>query len=76
MNKNGQRTLSVAEGNSIESVTIKNGIEEGPKQFTYFINLPLEECCKRLFAQIGKDYTGNYVDFYKNAQMIELNTLL
>jgi hypothetical protein len=73
---NGQRNFSVAKGNSIESITIRNGVAEPPQQFSYFTNLTLEECCIRLFAKIGKVYANNYIDFYKNAQGAEFNTLL
>lgn len=72
----GVRNFSIAKGSSIESVTINNGIAEAPKQFNFFTNLTLEECCERLFEKIGKPYANNYLDFYKDAKKVEFNTLL
>ena len=72
----GNRKFSVANGDSIESVTIKDGVKEEPKPFTYYKKLSLEEICKNLHEYLHKTYTGNYQDFYKDKDGNSINTLL
>lgn len=72
----GNRKFSVANGDSIESVTIKDGVKEEPKPFTYYKKLSLEEICKKLHEHLHKTYTGNYQDFYKDKDGNSINTLL
>ena len=72
----GNRKFSVANGDSIESVTIKDGVKEEPKPFTYYKKLSLEEICKNLHEYLHKTYTGNYQDFYRDKDENSFNTLL
>lgn len=72
----GNRKFSVANGDSIESVTIKDGVKEESKPFTYYKKLSLEEICKNLHEYLHKTYTGNYQDFYKDKDGNSINTLL
>lgn len=72
----GHRKLSKAKGDSIESITINNGVREAPQQFEYYKGKTLEEICQLLYNRIGKEYTGNYIDFYKDQAGHDLNSLL
>ena len=72
----GNRKFSVADGDSIESITIKDGAKEEPKPFAYYKKLSLEEICKKLHEHLHKTYTGNYQDFYKDKNGNSFNTLL
>ena len=72
----GFRKLSITKGDSIESITIKNEIREAPQQFTYYKGKTLEEICQQLHGKIGKKYTGNYVDFYKDKDGHDLKSFL
>lgn len=73
---NGNRKFSVANGDSIESITIKDGVKEEPKPFTFYKKLSLEEICKKLHERLHKTYSGNYQDFYKDKDGNSLSTLL
>lgn len=66
MGHDGVRKLSIAKGDTIESITIKDGKRGTPKQYTYYKGETLEEICRQLHIYIGKEYTGNYVNFYKD----------
>lgn len=76
LDQDGTKKLSIAKGETIESVTIENGIREAPKPFKYFPNATLEEICKKLHEHLHKAYTGNYQDFYKDKDGNSFNTLL
>lgn len=71
----GNRKLSIAYGDSIDSVTIKDGVAGEPKPHTYYKNLALEEICKKVHEFLKKDYSGNYQDFYKDKGGNWFNTL-
>ena len=45
----GHRKLSKAKGDSIESITINNGVREAPQQFEYYKGKTLEEICQLLY---------------------------
>mgnify|MGYP001360826482 CR=1 FL=1 len=51
----GHRKLSKAKGDSIESITINNGVREAPQQFEYYKGKTLEEICQLLYNRIGKN---------------------
>lgn len=74
--QDGTRKLSIAKGETMESVTIENGIRKAPKPFKYCPNTTLEEICKKLHKFLGKDYMDNYMDFYKDQDGNSFNTLL
>lgn len=76
LDQDGTKKLSIAKGETMESVTIENGIREAPKPFKYFPNATLEEICKKLHEHLHKAYTGNYQDFYKDKDGNSFNTLL
>ena len=76
LDQDGTKKLSIAKGETMESVTIENGIREAPKPFKYFPNATLEEICKKLHEHLHKAYTGNYQDFYKDKNGNSFNTLL
>ena len=76
LDTDGVRKLSIAKGDSIESITIRNRIREAPRQFTYYKGKTLEEICQQLHSKIGKKYAGNYVDFYKDKDGHDLKSFL
>ena len=53
MDFDGHRKLSKAKGDSIESITINNGVREAPQQFEYYKGKTLEEICQLLYNRIG-----------------------
>lgn len=72
----GNRYLSVARGDSIDSVTIKNGIAGEPQSFSYYKNFSLEDICKKIHEFLKKDYIGNYQELYKDKNGNWFNALL
>lgn len=70
------RKLSTAKGETIESVTIENGVRDNPKPFNRYHNITIEEICKKLHEFLNKDYMNNYIDFYKDKDGNSFNTFL
>ena len=72
----GNRSFSIAIGDSVESVTTTDGVIGAANPFTYYKNLSLEEICKKIHEFLKKDYFDNYQDFYKDITGTMFNTLL
>lgn len=60
-----KRHLSASRGKTISSITTKNGII-GAEQRHNYNNGTLGSICKQLHDHLGKEYDGNYWDFYQD----------
>lgn len=76
LDSDGVRKLSKTKGDSIESITIRNKNREAPQQFTYYKGKTLEEICQQLHNKIGKEYKGDYINFYKDKDGHDFKSLL
>lgn len=67
VDSNGNRKLSIVNGESRNSITITNGKEGDPKKHEYNKG-SLEEICKQVHSNLGKEYNGDYLLFYSDSE--------
>ena len=76
LNQRGKRVLSIAKGDTVESVTIENEIRGEAKSYRYKKGVSLENICREIHEHLGKDYENNYANLYKNIDGVELINLI